>query len=162
MSGMSFRVSLGTPADGPDVLVLLPRVGAFPRPPHRVNDEVHRIDEPVIRAWMEGGEPDCSIFVARDDSGALLGFALTRMQPDATSGEMSAHLETLAVAETAQGQGIGAALMKNAEDAARERGARSMTLNVFETNERARALYARKGYTEELIRCIKPLVREDT
>jgi ribosomal protein S18 acetylase RimI-like enzyme len=73
------------------------------------------------------------------------------------NGEPSAHLETLAVAEGAEGQGVGSALMASAEDAAREEGARSMTLHVFETNERARALYARKGYVAEWIRCIKPL-----
>jgi ribosomal protein S18 acetylase RimI-like enzyme len=47
--------------------------------------------------------------------------------------------------------------MASAEEAARQRGARSITLHVFETNERARALYARKGFITEWLRCIKPL-----
>lgn len=160
ISGMSFRVREGKPKDGADVLTLLPRVGAFPRPPHRAHDELHRSDERVLRAWVDGGAPDCRVFVARDASESLLGFALVRMQPDAVNGEPSAHLETLAVAEGAEGQGVGSALMALAEDAARKHGARSMSLHVFETNERARKLYARKGYVAEWVRCIKDL-RDD-
>ncbi len=43
------------------------------------------------------------------------------------------------------------------EDEARARGAHSMTLHVFGNNRRARALYAKIGYDEELIRAIKHL-----
>ena len=154
---MSFHVRVGTPEDGPDVLILLPRVGAFPRPTHRAHDELHRCDERVIHEWIDGGEPDCRVFVARDESEVLIGFALVRMQPDAMNGAPSAHLETLAVAEGAEGKGVGSALLASAEDAASEEGARSMSLHVFETNERARELYARKGYVADWIRCIKPL-----
>lgn len=158
---MSFRVRVGTPSDGPDVLTLLPRVGAFPRPTHRAHDEVHHGDERVLRDWIDGAEPECRVFVARDESDVLVGFALVRMQPDAMNREPSAHLETLAVAEGAEGKGVGSALLASAEDAAKKEGARSMSLHVFETNERARELYARKGYVADWIRCIKPLPSED-
>ena len=52
---------------------------------------------------------------------------------------------------------VARALIDAAEREALARGARSMTLHVFAANARARALYARTGYTEELIRCTKPL-----
>lgn len=118
---------------------------------------MHHSDARVIARWIDGDEPDCRIFVARDESDSLSGFALVRMQPDAMNGEPSSHLETLAVADRAEGQGVGSALIARAEQCARAEGARSMSLHVFETNERARELYSRKGYVTEWIRCIKLL-----
>ena len=47
--------------------------------------------------------------------------------------------------------------MTELDRAARERGAVSMSLNVFTANERARALYARLGFHEEVIRAVRPL-----
>ena len=47
--------------------------------------------------------------------------------------------------------------MAELDDEARRRGAATMSLNVFTTNERARALYARLGFHEELIRAVRPL-----
>ena len=47
--------------------------------------------------------------------------------------------------------------MVAAEEGARARGAESLTLHVFSTNTRARALYERLGYAGELIRYIKHL-----
>ena len=99
------------------------------------------------------------IVIARDDGddGALLGLAMVRLQPDVFTGEPSAHLETLVVAERSEGAGVGSALIERAEGVARQRGARSITLHVFDTNSRALALYERKGYVREWVRCFKPL-----
>ena len=38
----------------------------------------------------------------------------------------------------------------------RERGAGGMSLHVFGANARARALYRRAGFVEEIVRCMKP------
>ena len=51
---MPFRVVDATSEDGPDILSLLPRLGAFPRPDHRSQDQIHEGDERVIRAWIDG------------------------------------------------------------------------------------------------------------
>jgi ribosomal protein S18 acetylase RimI-like enzyme len=72
----------------------------------------------------------------------------------------SAHLEVIAVAEDAEGQGVGKDLMTAAEDGARNRGANSITLFVFANNARARRVYERAGFDEELIRCIKPFAKD--
>lgn len=160
-SGMSFQVLDATSDDGADLIALLPRLGAFPRPEHRSRDSIHQGDEQVIRRWIEGGERDCAIVIARADDAhrTLLGFALIRMQPDAFNEAPSAHLEALAVAERAEGKGVGSALIVSAERLAAKGGARSMTLHVFTTNERAISLYERQGYSAEWIRFIKPLSR---
>ena len=48
-------------------------------------------------------------------------------------------------------------LIKAVVSEAKKRGAESITLHVFRKNERARALYKKLGYDEELLRCSKPL-----
>ncbi len=68
------------------------------------------------------------------------GFALGQ----AAAGE--AELLTLAVAPQARRRGLGAALVAAFEAEARARGATEAFLEVAETNNAARALYARLGY----------------
>lgn len=156
---MRFRVIDATPDDGPELIELLPRLGAFPRPEHRRDDAIHRPDEPVIRRWIDGSEPGISIVIARDDDdGRLVGLAMVSLQADPFTGEPSAHLESLAVGDGAEGRGVGSALIERAEQIATERGgARTMTLHVFQSNERAIALYERNGYRPEWVRYIKRL-----
>jgi GNAT superfamily N-acetyltransferase len=50
------------------------------------------------------------------------------------------------VAPDARGRGVGTALLAEAEDWARERGHRILTLNVFARNESARRVYERAGF----------------
>lgn len=79
------------------------------------------------------------------------------LRPELLSHEPSAHLEALAVGEGAEGMGIGGALIAATEEEARARGALSITLHVFTRNHRARKVYKRAGYDEELIRCTKQI-----
>ena len=58
---------------------------------------------------------------------------------------------------TQAGKGIGRRLLAASEAAARERGAETMTLHVFESNRRARRLYESADYSPELLRYIKPI-----
>ena len=70
------------------------------------------------------------------------GFALGRVAAD------EAELLTIAVQPDARRQGIGRALLAAYHEAAAQRGAVPSYLDVAETNDAARALYARDGYTE--------------
>lgn len=63
----------------------------------------------------------------------------------------------IAVTERAEGQGAGRALMHAAEAWAAARGYPKLTLNVFEGNSRARAIYERFGYQIETVRYVKML-----
>lgn len=55
----------------------------------------------------------------------------------------------LVVAAAARGYGIGTAMIRAAEQWAREFGVMRMTLGVFAGNDRARSLYGALGYVEE-------------
>lgn len=69
-----------------------------------------------------------------------------------TSLECNSHvrqIQGLAVAGEARGAGAGRALLRAAQDEARRRGARRITLRVLGHNAPARALYASEGFVVE-------------
>jgi ribosomal protein S18 acetylase RimI-like enzyme len=61
------------------------------------------------------------------------------------------------VAASAEGRGIGKALMHAAEDWARERGYPMIQLHVLVGNDRARSMYERLGYSAEWLKYVKRL-----
>ena len=136
---------------------LLPRLADFELPAGRVPEHLWQGDEKIIRAWATGSERGCLLNVAEGEAKKLLGVAMCRLRDELLSGEPSAHLEILMVAKDAEGRGIGKQLIAATEHSARAHGAKSMTLNAFRTNTRARRLYEQLGYDGELIRYIKPL-----
>lgn len=77
-----------------------------------------------------------------ETGGELAGYALVLFRRNAGV----ARLYSLAVAPTWRGRGIAGRLMEAAEDAARERGARWLRLEMREDDAAAAALYRARGY----------------
>ncbi len=154
---MSYRIREASPSDLDAMRRLLPRLAAFDLPRRRAPVDLWRGDEQMLLRWRGGGEPDLFAHLAVDGDDAVLGLAVTRLREELLSHAPSAHLEILAVAEEAEGRGIGKALVTAAEESSRARGAETMTLHVFGVNTRARGMYERLGYDGELIRYIKDL-----
>jgi ribosomal protein S18 acetylase RimI-like enzyme len=86
--------------------------------------------------------PTADVFVALDDEGRVVGDAIVAYR----RGFHGARLDSLVTDPAQQGRGVGSALLAEAEQAARERGVVSMRLEVRVDNERAIALYQRRGY----------------
>lgn len=88
------------------------------------------------------------IFLAEDDSGRALGFV--QLFPSFTSVEARRLwvLNDLFVSKEARGQGVGRALMNAARDHAVKTGAKRLTLETMEDNERAWSLYESLGYVK--------------
>jgi len=159
---MSFEVRHATAADGDSVLALMPRLAAFDLPESRNPEDLWRSDAAMFERWLAGEAPECQVLVAVAPGGELLGFSMVSLRPELLSHEPSAHLEAIAVADAAQGRGVGKALLAAAERDAAAQGALTMTLHVFASNERARAVYASAGYEGELLRYIKPIAGRET
>ncbi len=87
--------------------------------------------------------------------GESVGFLLMITSlPDEVTGDDQSFIAYMAVARERRGGGIGAALLRTAEDEARASGMPYMTLMVTEENATARALYERAGYrTERRLLC---------
>ena len=154
---VNYKTRAATATDGEAMMALMPRLSAFEIPESRTPEHLWLDDAELLREWIAGGADDCFVHVAEDDGGAILGLTLVRLRPELLSHEPSAHLEAIAVANEAEGKGIGKALLVAAEEDAQRRGARTMTLHVFATNTRARRFYERSGYDGEVIRYIKPI-----
>lgn len=142
-------------ADQSQLHELFPELAAFDLPPRRVPGHLWQDDERLMIEHLEGKHVHCLARVAARSDDTVAGFTLTSLRSELLSHEPSAHLEAIVVAPDARGAGLGSRLLDDAEQQARKRGARSMTLHVFGRNERARRVYRASGYDEELIRCIK-------
>ncbi len=157
VSAMEFTTRAATIEDVAAIEVLLPRLAAFdPLPPGRERDDLWRPDLIGLQTWASGDAPDTSVRVATNGDD-VVGAGIVTYGPDPFTDQLNAHLLAIVVAPSIDGQGVGQRLMAELDDEARRRGAATMSLNVFTTNERARALYARLGFHEELIRAVRPL-----
>jgi len=83
-----------------------------------------------------------AIVLAAVDAPRLLGKAVVFFRRNSDI----ARLYSIAVADAARGRGIGEALLKAAETAARRHGAQRMRLEVRQDNGAAIRLYERLGY----------------
>lgn len=84
-------------------------------------------------------------FVARDDTGAIVGVSTLAIFPIPTA--RRAWIEDVIVDEAARGQGIGEALTQAMIDASRERGCATVDLTSRPTRDAANRLYLRMGFT---------------
>jgi ribosomal protein S18 acetylase RimI-like enzyme len=83
------------------------------------------------------------------------------MQTDYYTREQHAHITDIVVIEKAEGKGIGKSLLRKADQWALEKKARWITLNVFEGNVNAKAVYEKAGFQKEWIKYLKPLLPID-
>ena len=153
---MNYQIRDAQSSDGDEILAMMPRLAAFDVPKSRDPEHLWRDDAKVMQSWLDGDAEDCLVQIAVADA-TVLGFTLVRLRPELLSHAPSSHLEAIAVSDSAQGKGVGLALLDAAEENARSHGAESMTLHVFASNTRARKFYERNKYAGELLRYIKDI-----
>lgn len=153
---MNFDVRGAVPSDGDAMLALMPRLAAFDVPDRRNPDDLWRDDAKLLVRWLDG-EEECLVHVAVTDDERVIGFALSRLRPEALSHKPSAHLEAIAVDTDAEGRGVAKALLSATENSARAKGAETLTLHVISTNKRAIGFYEQNGYFGEMLRYIKEI-----
>ena len=150
-----FSVRKAIEADEPQILTLLPYLADFDYPPKRDSTDLWSGDVVTAKAILTGKTDASFIDVVTDRNDQIVGLMMVTLRDEMLSHAPSAHLEAIALAPSARGTGLGKRLMKHCETRVRELGAASLTLHVFNRNERARSLYASEGFDEELIRAIK-------
>jgi ribosomal protein S18 acetylase RimI-like enzyme len=95
----------------------------------------------AIRASFS--DPNTSFFVA-EDAGTVMAFM--RLRIDDRSWGKACEVDTVVVSAAYRSQGIGQDLMQEAEEHARNEGARAMRVNVLSVNDAGRDFYGRLGY----------------
>ena len=148
----------GRDTDIEAILALLPRLADFDVPTHRRPEDLWQGDAGLLRAWSRGEREDVVVCVA-SESGSVVGVAAASEREELLTHAPSGHLEALAIDPRVEGRGLGRRLLTEIESRLRARGARGMSLHVFGANARARALYRRAGFDEEIVRCFKPFPR---
>ncbi len=152
----TIRIRPATPDDRAFVLGLLPRMASFELPPWRTPDEIIAGDFRPLEAWFENPPPAEALLVAEID-GRPVGYSYLVVHTDFFTEQPHAHVSVLAVAKEAEGRGVGSALIEASTAWAVARGDDRITLNVFDSNRRAQALYERHGYMKETLKYVKPL-----
>lgn len=145
------------PSDETALLALSPRLAAFPVPSWRTAEEIAAADHRILLEALHRPDGGTVILVAVREAGEVLGYVFASSRTDYFTGERHGHVEVLALAPEAEGQGLARRLMTAAESWAAGLGYRRMSLNVFATNTRARGLYQRLGYGEETMHYVKDL-----
>jgi GNAT superfamily N-acetyltransferase len=146
----------GTAADRDFVIDTARRFAAFGPPPWRSALEVVGGEVRCLDDYFDGRLKGPALLIAEDQD-IPVGFAFLEPAIDYFSGDRHGHVGMIAVTEAAEGRGAGAALMRAAEDWARAQGYPKLTLNVFESNQRARRVYEHFGYEVETVRYVKLL-----
>ncbi|MGH7579717.1 MAG: GNAT family N-acetyltransferase [Gemmatimonadales bacterium] len=119
----------------------------------------------VADAYMEGLFRRCEVSAGRlfvaEDEGRVIGFvsvlgACVPDSPDDGSAPF-AYVDDLVVLEAYRRRGVGSALLRRAEAYALACGRSSLRLRVKGGNQRARAFYARAGFTDYEVELEKQL-----
>ena len=138
---------------------LLPRLADFPLPAWRTAEEIARGDRQILLDALHGQRCEHSAILVAEllPGGERAGYVFATTKHDYFTRAAHAHVEVIAVEDAAQGRGVARALMDAIEQWARRRGYRWVTLNVFDRNVRAKALYGSLGYEPETVHFRKDL-----
>lgn len=156
-SKTGIHIRLAAVDDDDFILGLVERFVDFELPAWRRRGETAAGIRTDIARALSSQPTGSHLFVVEDDDGERVGFLHLQNTNDFFTGAPNCHISDLVVAPGHDGKGIGSALLAYAYDWAREHHCRHVTLAVFPGNERARALYAKHGYGEEMIRMAKPV-----
>lgn len=154
---MTMRIRPFVPADEDFILSLVARFTSFPLPPWRTHEEIDNFNRTFLQKAMAQLRPESALLVAEDEEQSLAGFIYLTSETDYFSGEKQGYISDVAVSPGFEGQGVGRLLLEAADDWARGMGYSILYLNVFANNERARRLYEKNGFAEEVVKYVKPL-----
>ncbi len=139
------------------VISLLPRLAEFGLPAWRNEAQMVATDAQIVTDKLLVNQPGTAIFIAEDEKNNPLGFIHLHTGNDYYNKEKHGHISDVIIAPGLEGLGIGLLLMNKGEEWARSNGYRWLTLSVFAQNVRARELYNKLGYGEDIMKYVKQL-----
>ncbi|MEO8670607.1 MAG: GNAT family N-acetyltransferase [Tahibacter sp.] len=151
------HIRLADAGDDDFILGLVERFVGFDLPKWRRRGETAEGIRRDIARHLREQPAGSHLYVAEDDDGERVGFLHLQTMPDFFTGALNCHISDLVTAPGHDGKGVGGALLAYSERWARDHHCRHVTLNVFEGNQRARALYEKHGYGIETLRLAKPV-----
>lgn len=152
---MTMQIRNYKPSDSELILSLVSRFSEFELPEWRQRAEIDGTNQASMQRALNQPGPDSAIFVAEDENGKLAGFVHLQTENDYFRDEKYCYISDLAVDASFEGQGIGRRLLETAEEWAHTKGYSLLALYVFSGNRRARQLYEKYGFKEEVIKYVK-------
>lgn len=153
------RIRKAMPEDAPFIAQHAHRMLDFKLPDWRANEKdiMVKADINHLTKALQASDENDAMFIAEDESNKPLGFVRVNIQTDYFTGEEHAHVNDIVVTKDAEGKGAGKLLLAKADEWAKEKNARWITLNVFDENFRARNVYEKAGYKIEWLKYLKVL-----
>jgi SagB-type dehydrogenase family enzyme len=153
---MSVQVRPYLPADREALTALVTRLSEFDLHPWRQAEQIDQTNIAMLETAMDEADPDDAIFVAEvEATGQVVGFVRLQTQTDYFSKGRLGYISNIAVDQSFEGQGIGRMLLEQAEAWGQGKGFDRLTLHVFVENQRARQVYEKFGYQQDIIQYIK-------
>jgi ribosomal protein S18 acetylase RimI-like enzyme len=152
---MPIQIRPHRPSDNEFILSLTSRFSEFELPEWRQRNEIDGTNLASMERALNQPGSASTIFIAEDEKGKLAGFIHLQTETDYFRDEKYGYISDLAVDASFEGHGIGRRLLEIAEEWARTRGYRLLALYVFSGNRRARQVYEKYGFKEEVIKYVK-------
>ena len=152
---MTIQIRQHRPSDNEFILSLVSRFSEFELPEWRQRAEIDGTNQASMERALSEPGTESTIFIAEDENGKLAGFIHLQTENDYFREEKYGYISDLAVDASFEGQGIGRKLLETAEEWTRTKGYRLLALYVFSGNRRARQLYEKYGFQEEVIKYVK-------
>ncbi len=151
------RIRSALPHDAAAIKTLAARLQDQPLPEWRDAAPLSEKLENAVEAYDGAMPEDHTVLVCEGDGGELLGYAHAGMDADFFSGEPQGHLYYLATDPAFEGRGAGRKLLEAIETWAQKNGATGIMLYVFATNDRARKVYQKYGFQDDMLKLVKPI-----
>ena len=156
---MPLLIRPATPEDRAFLSQMAERLAHFDAPPAwRTAEQIASGDRRDMLSALDSPPAGSALMVA-ELGGIRVGCLHVLTKIDFFTERPHGHISVIAVSQTAEGRGVGRALMAWADDWARSLGHDHLTLNLFPANTRARALYEREGFALDMLSMRKDLTR---
>ena len=145
-------VRVAQPADREFVMSLVSRLVALGLPAWRDQRRMLAAGIDLISNALVGHRSDAIVMITESQGGERLGFVHIHAATDCHTHERHAHVAQMLVVDGPQELAAGRALIAAAEEWARSRGYRVLTLDEFWPNRQARGLCKQLGFDEESVK----------
>jgi GNAT superfamily N-acetyltransferase len=154
---VTVHVRAATAADRKFMVGIVPRLRSFGPPPLRPAAALDAEEAATLERALDDLAPDAVLLIAELEDVGPAGVAYAVTATDYFTHERHGHLSIIIVSAEGEGRGVGRALLAAVDDWSAAQGYRFITLNVFTGNVRARGVYERAGYVEDVVRYVKEL-----
>jgi GNAT superfamily N-acetyltransferase len=135
------------PDDRAFILDLAPRLAIGRQPWRDLSLWLATVEEWLTESINQHGQKTM-VLIAEDEQGQRLGFATVSHSSHFT-GQRQAYIGELATSESAEGRGVGTALVKACEEWARQEGYTLLAVSTGAANKRALRFYHHLGFQDE-------------